>query len=60
MGKKGGVSAILDGISRRLEEAFPGVKLYGDQAVEQGLTPCLFLRVLPPPRSGAGGADTGR
>lgn len=51
MGKKGGVSAILDGISRRLEEAFPGVKLYGDQAVEQGLTPpAFFLRVLSPSR----------
>ena len=45
MGKKGGVSAILDGISRRLEEAFPGVKLYGDQAVEQGLTPVSYTHL---------------
>lgn len=35
---------ILNGISYALDAAFPGCRIYGDRAVEQGLTePCFFI-----------------
>lgn len=50
--RKSGVPAILDGISRTLDETFPGVSIYGDTDVAQGLEPpAFFIAVLTPSRS---------
>ena len=52
MESKSGASVILDGISRKLDENFDGVNIYGDESVEQGLdVPAFFVAVLPPSRS---------
>lgn len=52
MEHKQGVFAIMDGIRRKLGETFPGVKIYGDSEIEQGLVPpVFFLSVLSPTRA---------
>lgn len=44
------VNDIMDAVTRRLDELFPGCTIYTD-AVEQGLMePCFFVSVLEPSR----------